>query len=184
MKVLVVVDMQNDFISGPLGSAEAQAIVPAVAQRIKDYLAQDNTMIIFTRDTHYPDTYEDTIEGKKLPVPHCYSNTYGWEIIPELVEALEDKTDFNKVLYLNKTHFGSLDLVDVLESLKVKNPIDYIELCGVCTDICVVSNALLIKASNCDFPVLVNADLCAGTSKENHDAALLTMKNCHVDIID
>ena len=178
MKILVVIDMQNDFITGALGSADKQAIVPAVKARVSDYLCNSDTKVIFTRDTHDPDTYADTIEGKKLPVSHCYKNTYGWEIIPELQEEI-DKDDNSKVRFINKPHFGSIDLMKYLEAC---GNVEYIELCGVCTDICVVSNALILKASDKDFPVLVNANLCAGTSKENHNAALLTMKNCHIDV--
>lgn len=178
MKILVVIDMQNDFITGSLGSTDAEAIVPAVRARISDYLCRPDTKVIFTRDTHDPDSYADIIEGKKLPVPHCYKNTYGWEIIPELQEEI-DKYDNSQVHFIDKPHFGSIDLKDYLETY---DNIEYVELCGVCTDICVVSNALILKASNEDFPVLVNANLCAGTSKENHDAALLTMKNCQVDV--
>ena len=177
MKILVVVDMQNDFITGPLGSADAEAIVPAVKARVSDYLCSNDTQVIFTRDTHYPESYDSLIEGKKLPIPHCYKDTYGWEVIPELMEeADKEKT---KVRFVNKTHFGSVDLMEYIEA---HDNIEYVEICGVCTDICVVSNALILKASRKDFPVLVNAKLCAGTNKEHHDAALLTMKNCHVDV--
>lgn len=177
-KVLLVVDMQNDFISGPLGSPAAQAIVPAVAQRVEDYLdaTWQDTMVYFTRDTHDPDTYAGTIEGKKLPVPHCYRDSYGWEIEPSLMALVNDNKD--RVRLVNKDNFGSLDLVDLLEGA------DYIEICGVCTDICVVSNALILKAADKYRPVVINPALCAGTSKENHDAAILTMKNCQVDILD
>ena len=179
MKILVVVDMQNDFITGPLGSADAEAIVPAVKARVSDYLCSKDTQVIFTRDTHYPESYDSLIEGKKLPVPHCYKDTYGWEVIPELMEDADaNKT---KVRFVNKTRFGSFSLVEFIESF---NNVEYVELCGVCTDICVVSNALLLKASKKDIPVLVNPALCAGTSKENHDAAILTMKNCQVDIVE
>lgn len=177
MKILVVVDMQNDFITGALGSPDAQAIVPAVKARISDYLCKDDTFVIFTRDTHYPESYDNTVEGKKLPVPHCFRDTDGWQVIPELAEEIPGYE--TKVRYVNKTHFGSLALVEFLNTF---DNIEYVELCGVCTDICVVSNALLLKASAKDFPVLVNGKLCAGTSKENHEAALLTMKNCHVDV--
>jgi nicotinamidase-related amidase len=177
MKILVVVDMQNDFITGPLGSADAEAIVPAVKARVSDYLCQNDTMVIFTRDTHYPESYGSMIEGQKLPVPHCMRDTEGWEVVPELMKEIPGNE--TRVRFINKTHFGSLSLVEFMNTF---NNIEYVEVCGVCTDICVVSNALLLKASSKDFPVLVNAKLCAGTTKENHEAALLTMKNCQVDV--
>lgn len=176
-KILLVVDMQNDFISGPLGSPAAQAIVPAVAQRVRDYLeSSEDTMVYFTRDTHDPDTYAGTIEGKKLPVPHCYRDSYGWEIEPSLMALVEENK--NRIRLVNKDNFGSLDLVDLLEGA------GYIEICGVCTDICVVSNALILKAADKYRPIALNPALCAGTSEENHNAAILTMKNCQIDILD
>lgn len=167
-KLLIVIDMQNDFITGSLGSKQAQAIVGNVTERVRR--AQEKGWdIVFTRDTHTIE-YLNTQEGKKLPIEHCIQNTEGWQIIPELAPFV------GKVF--NKPAFGSLELVDCVK----KQHYDEIELIGVCTDICVVSNALLLKANLLNTEIRVIKDCCAGVTPESHEAALLTMQMCQITI--
>ena len=164
-KTLIVVDMQNDFIDEALGTKEAVAIVPNVKKKIEEYAANGDG-IIFTRDTHSED-YLETPEGKKLPVKHCIKGTHGWEIADGLyVEGCK---------IIDKPNFGWPDWKN--ESL------EKVEIIGLCTDICVVSNALIIKASFPDAEVSVDASCCAGVTPETHDAALATMKMCQIDIL-
>jgi nicotinamidase-related amidase len=167
-KLLLVIDMQNDFITGTLGSEEAQKIIPAVKAKIEQY-KRENHDIIFTRDTHSED-YMNTQEGKFLPVPHCIAGTEGHEITPEL--------DSGGCEIFDKPNFGSPELA---EKVALEN-YDEIELCGLCTDICVVSNALILKAKLPETKVSVDAKCCAGVSEESHNAALLTMKMCQVEV--
>lgn len=164
-KTLIVVDMQNDFIDMALGTKEAVAIVPKVKAKIADYI-QKGYEVIYTRDTHFED-YLDTPEGKKLPVPHCIKGTKGWEIADGLyVEGCKviDKPNFGWP-YWNK------------ESL------EDVEIIGLCTDICVVSNALIIKAAFPNADVKVDSSCCAGVTPQSHEAALTTMKMCQIDVI-
>lgn len=169
-KILIVVDMQNDFVDEALGSKEAQAIVPHVVKKINDF----DGKIIVTRDTHH-ENYLETREGKFLPVPHCIINTHGWEINPLVQAALVGKD----VTYINKPTFGSVELVNVLDEIAdVKNL--EVELIGLCTDICVVSNAMLIKANYPEMNISVDANCCAGVTTDSHNAALATMKMCQI----
>ena len=164
-KTLIVVDMQNDFIDMALGTAEAVAIVPKVRQKIQTYLQNGDT-VIFTRDTHGED-YLQTPEGKRLPVKHCIRGTKGWEIADGLYVdgcKIVDKPNFGW------PHWGTEDLQNV-------------EIVGLCTDICVVSNALIIKAMFPDAQVQVDSACCAGVTPQSHEAALLTMKMCQIDVI-
>jgi len=170
--MLVVIDMQNDFIDGSLGTPEAQAIVDRVVEEIGKYSQCD---VIATRDTHGAD-YLDTQEGKLLPVVHCVKGTPGWQLHPKIDDALGMGWIFNK------PSFGSLELAWHLTLLAGQEPLD-ITLVGLCTDICVVSNALLIKAFLPQTPVSVIADCCAGVTPESHEAALKTMAMCQVKII-
>ncbi len=165
-KTLIVVDMQNDFINGALGTEEAVAIVENVKKKIARYQA-DGEKIIFTRDTHQ-DNYLDTNEGKYLPVPHCIEGTEGWQI-PEDI-AVEG------AIYLNKPSFGYLDWKQY--------HLEEVELIGLCTDICVVSNALIIKALYPEIKVSVDANCCAGVTPESHQAALTTMKMCQIEVVE
>ncbi|MCL2018306.1 MAG: cysteine hydrolase [Oscillospiraceae bacterium] len=168
-KLLLVIDMQNDFITGTLGSDKAQEIVEAVKLKTDEY-RKNGDAIIFTRDTHTAD-YMKTQEGRLLPVPHCIEGTDGHLITPELeTEGCE---------IINKCSFGSLELA---EYIAAKN-YEEIELCGLCTDICVVSNALILKARLPEVKITVDQSCCAGVSEESHKAALLTMKMCHVEMI-
>ena len=190
-KVLIVVDMQNDFITGVLGTEEARAITPKVAQYIRDHADKD-TVLFFTRDTHDAD-YLNTQEGKKLPVPHCLKDTYGWELAPEMEEAIYDTRgkyfDFDTYFpyvgdhIIDKFTFGSIDLQNVLYVLDEEDDIKEITLLGVCTDICVISNAMLTKATLPEATVKVVADCCAGVSPESHQRALDAMKMLQIEII-
>lgn len=172
-KVLIVVDMQKDFVDGVLGTKEAQAIVPAVVEKIKSF---DGT-VIYTRDTHQSD-YMETQEGKKLPVPHCIEGSEGWELI-EPLDKLQKQAD--AVIY-DKPTFGSVALAADLKKEYDNGVIKEVELIGVCTDICVVSNALLIKANMPELTVKLDASCCAGVTVEKHEAALETMRSCQVEV--
>lgn len=168
MKILVVVDMQKDFIDGALGTAEAVAIVPKVIEKIKEYENSDS-LVLYTKDTHY-ENYMDTREGRRLPVPHCIKGTEGHDIPAEILRGHD--------LIIEKPTFGSVELVEYLE----KVDFDEIELIGLCTDICVVSNALLIKARFPEREVSVDSSCCAGVTPATHEAALTTMKMCQINV--
>lgn len=170
-KYLVVVDMQKDFVKGPLGTKEAQTIMPYVVERVKSFSGK----VIFTRDTH-EENYLETQEGKNLPIPHCIKGTDGWELMPEFSECTK------QAVVMDKPTFGSLSLVEYLKQENEKDPITSIEMLGLCTDICVVSNALLLKAAFLDIPIQVDSKGCAGVSKEKHEAALEVMRSCQVEV--
>ena len=169
MKILVVVDMQNDFIDGALGSPEAVAIVPYVKGLIEGF----DGKVFFTRDTH-TESYMDTQEGKNLPVPHCIKDTYGWQIKAEL-------DSLRKTEAIDKVTFGSSALVDVIAKEKDVESITFI---GLCTDICVISNVMLTKAYFPEIPLIVDAKACAGVTPQSHRTALDAMKMCQVKIIN
>lgn len=191
MKVLIVVDMQKDFVDGSLGTKEAQAIVPLVAETIKQ-MADKNTVCIFTKDTH-DDDYTDTQEGKNLPVPHCIRGTAGHSIVNEVFEAYscKDYKDPWEVyplattnpLCVEKPTFGSIELQDVLYTMNSMEPIEEITLMGLCTGICVMSNAILAKATLPEVPVNVIEDCCACVTPESHKTAIEAMKLCQINII-
>jgi len=177
MKILVVVDMQNDFITGSLGTPEAQAIVPNVKKKIEE-VQSEGGIVIFTRDTHGTD-YLQTKEGKKLPVEHCIENTWGWEITDELRDESAD------ALIINKPTFGCAELYEAVCDYReaYSEPIDEIEMIGLCTDICVVSNAMLMKTAFFEtIEVSVDATCCAGVTPETHEAALKTMEMCQINV--
>lgn len=171
-KILVVVDMQKDFIDGALGTKEAQAIVTPVIEKMKSYEKSD---IYVTRDTH-GENYLDTAEGKKLPVVHCVEETEGWQLHPE-IEALTEPEHI-----INKPTFGSMTLMELLQEENEKDPLE-IELVGLCTDICVVSNALLLKAAMPENSIKVDSSCCAGVTPKSHEAALTTMKMCQIEVV-
>lgn len=171
-KVLLVVDMQNDFIDGSLGTKEAVSIVPNVVQKIKEFEGK----IIYTRDTHQGN-YLSTQEGRNLPIEHCIEGTLGWEIHKDIQELISPQN----VIY-NKVTFGSKDLILELEEMNKKEPIDEIELVGICTDICVISNALTIKTFLPEAKISVDENCCAGVTKESHKNALNAMKICQIQI--
>lgn len=170
-KLLVVVDMQNDFIDGALGTKEAEAIVDNVARKIKEYDPED---VFVTLDTHH-DNYLETQEGKFLPVKHCVEGTDGWRLSPILEPLL------SKAHLVTKPTFGSIHLADMIAEIynEEKGDIE-IELVGLCTDICVVSNAIILKARLCEVPIKVDSACCAGVTPEKHEAALETMRSCQI----
>lgn len=170
--ILIVVDMQKDFIDGSLGTKEAEAIVDRVVEEIGKHEAEN---IIATRDTH-PENYLETQEGRKLPVVHCVKDTPGWEINQKVAEALRGAQ------IIDKPTFGSRKLAEELSAIAEKEEIR-VTLIGLCTDICVVSNALLIKAFLPEIPVRVVAACCAGVTPASHEAALTTMKMCQIEVI-
>jgi nicotinamidase/pyrazinamidase len=166
--LLIVVDMQNDFITGPLGTAEAQAIVPYVAEKIGSALAAGDE-VVFTKDTHHP-AYLDSQEGRHLPVIHCVQGTPGWEIHPSLLP-------YAKKVFI-KQGFGSSELLDYVRH----GSYERVELIGLCTDICVVTNALMIKGAFPELPIRVDSQGCAGVTPSSHRAAIETMKMCQIDV--
>ena len=169
-KLLVVVDMQKDFIDGALGTPEAQAILPTVIEKIAAFEGD----VVYTRDTH-TGTYMESAEGKKLPVVHCVKETPGWAIHPEVEKAGEGKT----AAVIDKPTFGSTEQGDFAE----KGRYDAIELIGLCTDICVISNALLLKSRLWETPIAVWKDCCAGVTPASHENALSAMAMCQIDIL-
>ena len=202
MKLLIVVDAQNDFIDGALGSKEAQVAVPKIVERINKSM---NEIVLFTKDTH-DIYYSDTREGKKLPVAHCIENTDGWCINKAIRGAWKDNPNTillnanqNYGLHINNTiykpTFGSVALMnfikelhnsityDLKENTHISTKIDTIEFCGFCTDICVISNVLMIKALLPEVDIIVNSELCAGVTPEKHEAALEVMRSCQIEVI-
>lgn len=169
-KILIVVDMQNDFIDGALGTKEAQAIVSNVVEKVKAF----DGKIIFTRDTHF-ENYMDTQEGKNLPVPHCIKGTSGWEICDALKAYCMEAP-------IDKITFGSKELGPMLVSLDKEESIESITLIGLCTDICVISNAMISKAYLPEVPITVDASCCAGVTPESHKNALEAMKICQIAV--
>lgn len=171
MKLLIVVDMQNDFIDGALGTEEARKIVPFVKEKISLYLAAGDK-VIYTRDTHTED-YLETQEGKHLPVVHCVKGTTGWEI----AEGVFAEGSY----VIDKPSFGSMELAEYVAQLE---NLEGVELAGLCTDICVISNAMILKAKLPELPVAVDAACCAGVTVESHENALRAMKMCQIKIIE
>lgn len=170
--ILVVIDMQRDFIDGALGTPEAVEIVPRVAEKIRQFSGR----VLFTRDTHGAD-YLQTQEGRNLPVSHCIQGTPGWEIHPEL-EALRTEPP------VDKPTFGSTALGEMLRQANKEAPIGSITLIGLCTDICVISNALLLKAFLPETKIVVDASCCAGVTPESHQTALQAMRACQIEILE
>ena len=171
-KKLIVIDMQNDFIDGALGTAEAVGIVEAVKEKIRSYPPED---VIATMDTHF-ENYMQTQEGKYLPVPHCVKGTEGWKIRPEIADLLKGAKIYEKPT------FGSTQLSEDLKAAAEKEEIE-LELIGLCTDICVVSNALLLKAQMPEVRISVDSSCCAGVTPLKHEAALETMRSCQIQVI-
>lgn len=169
-KILIVVDMQNDFVDGSLGTPEAQRILATVIREIRDPRYE---MVYATMDTH-PQNYLETFEGKNLPVVHCVKGTKGWQINPLVLQELDKR----KAVLVEKPTFGSVDLVHAMQKIQPED----ITLIGLCTDICVISNALMLRAAMPDVPIHVISDACAGVTPQKHDAALLVMSSCQIDI--
>jgi len=174
-KFLIVVDMQKDFVDGALGTKEAGAIVPEVVRKIEGFDGD----IFVTKDTHFAD-YLQSAEGKKLPVPHCIKGTEGWELDERVEEALAGR---DYVVEVEKITFGSVELPGMIGSAAGEEDFS-VELIGLCTDICVVSNALLLKAHFPQAQISVDAACCAGVTPESHEAALTTMKMCQIEVIN
>lgn len=186
MKMLILVDLQKDFIDGVLGTQMAQAIIPNIVNKINNYSNKNNTLLLYTKDTHY-DNYLDTLEGTILPIPHCIENTPGWSINKEVEAAVKanrflsyssDKI-INSRVYKNT--FGSDDLEELL--VKYKDEIESVEFCGLCTDICVVSNVLMARQKLPNVEITVDVTCCAGSTPEKHKAALEVMKSCQINVI-
>lgn len=176
MKVLIVVDMQNDFITGSLGTKEAQAIVPIVVKKLGAYYNDDNCAVIFTKDTHHSD-YLSTEEGKHLPIEHCINGTKGWLLEPTVIESIENSQETLRNSYLIcKRTFGAIELSDYLNNIYNQN-YESIELIGLCTDICVISNAIICKSILPNVPIIVDASCCAGSTPEAHQKALELMRD-------
>lgn len=169
MKTLIVIDMQNDFVTGVLGSKEAVAVLPNVKRKIDAYLAAGDE-VIFTRDTH-EENYLETNEGRHLPVPHCVKGTEGWQVVKEI--------DCPDCEHIDKPTFGYIHWAEQFKDSRISG----IEIIGVCTDICVISNALILKAVFPEIDIIVDASCCAGVTPETHRAALTAMKACQVNII-
>lgn len=190
MRYVILVDCQYDFVYGPLGSEWAKAAMQNIKEHFKTY-DRENTTVIFTQDTHYADTYADTIEGQKLPVPHCILGTHGWEIVEDALQGVKGMRIYtiNPFAFEGKVYketFGSLDLVNYLYALDEKNiesTVEEIIVAGVCTDICVISNVLLLKAAFPETPIKVIAKCCAGVTPKKHKEALSIMESCHIEVI-
>ncbi len=170
MKTLIVIDMQNDFIDGALGTAEAVAIVPAVRKKVQEYLSSGGT-VLYTRDTH-SENYLSTQEGKNLPVVHCIKGTPGWEVA--------EGAYADGCTVIDKPSFGSLELPKVLTEI---SNLESIEIIGLCTDICVISNAMILKAAFPEIPITVDSTCCAGVTPESHENALKAMAVCQINIL-
>ncbi|MEG1457886.1 MAG: isochorismatase family cysteine hydrolase [Acetivibrio sp.] len=170
MDFLIVVDMQNDFVDGALGTKEAMAIVPRVVDKIKNFQGR----VLYTMDTHGED-YMNTQEGKSLPVKHCVKDTRGWELYPPVALLCKEEA-------IEKQTFGSVKLGQILFAENEREKIDSITLIGLCTDICVISNALLIKSFLPEVPVIVDESCCAGVTINSHKGALEAMKMCQIEI--
>lgn len=173
--ILIVVDMQVDFVNGSLGSDEAETVVKSVVKKVETFEGR----VIFTQDTHGKN-YKDTQEGKKLPIQHCIKDTPGWEIIPELRHFI---AEHHTEVY-EKSTFGSDKLARRLLDMNQERKIDSITIVGLCTDICVVSNAILLKTFLPETPIIVDSGCCAGVTKEHHEAALETMKSCQIEVLE
>lgn len=173
MKYLLIVDFQHDFINGSLGTSEAQELVPKVLAYIQNFDGE----LLFTLDTHNED-YLDTQEGRCLPIRHCIKGTKGWHLPDEIEEIRQERA----LKTFEKSTFGCTKLAEYLKSESVHTKVESLEIIGLCTDICVVSNALLIKSFNPELHIVVNPQLCAGTTPERHNAALQTMASCQIAI--
>ena len=169
--VLLVVDMQKDFVDGALGTPEAVAIVPYLTELVRGWQGP----VLFTQDTHQRD-YLETQEGRHLPVPHCIEGSDGWQLIPELADLCQTEP-------IRKAAFGAKDLPCRLQELATREPIGSVTLVGLCTDICVISNAMLLKAFFPELPLRVDALACAGVTPASHQNALRAMQSCQIEIL-
>lgn len=172
-KILIVIDMQNDFIDGALGTEEAVSITPLVEDKVKNF---KSGRLVFTRDSH-TEEYMETQEGEYLPVPHCVVDTKGWQIADSLLPYTKDAD------IIDKPSFGSIELAEHVKALNDEEEIDEIILVGLCTDICVISNAMILKAMLPEVKITVDSACCAGVTPETHQNALEAMKSCQINII-
>lgn len=179
VKILAVIDMQKDFTTGVLGNPQTAAAADAVAEKIRAYKAQfPGVPVVYTMDTH-TEEYLDTQEGKNLPVVHCVKGTDGWQLDPKVAEVINEKD-----IMVEKPAFGAVDLAEyVRQAAGDIEKIGSIELVGVCTDICVISNAMILKAAFAEIPLTVDSKCCAGVSPESHDNALKAMEVCQIKIV-
>lgn len=190
MKIIVIVDAQNDFIDMALGSKEAVIAADNIVKYLHNY-SDPETLVLFTKDTHY-ENYLETAEGKKLPTPHCIAFTPGWSIYKPISQEVDytsgkfysySAEDVRKGRVLKNT-FGSEELIEILKSISKENVVESIEFMGFCTDICIISNILMTKAALPETPISIRANCCAGTTPESHEAALKVMYSCQIEIID
>lgn len=187
MKIIVIVDAQNDFINGALGSKEAQIAADNIVNYLNDY-EEPETLVLFTKDTHYED-YLETLEGKNLPIEHCINGTSGWSIYKPISRAVDynykfwsySSKEIRKGRILKGT-FGSISLAKMIEEICTENKVEEVKLMGFCTDICIISNALLLKAYCPETPITVVESCCAGTTPEAHEAALKVMRSCQINM--
>lgn len=187
MKVLVLVDLQGDFIDGSLGTVEAQAIIPNIVKKIDEHPNKGETLVLFTKDTHFDNDYMNTLEGQRLPVKHCIENTKGWSINREVKDVVRrnrflscSKGDIiNGRIYKNT--FGSSVLSDFLR--KNSDIIEEVEFMGLVTDICLITNVLMAREALPNTKIVVDSSCCAGTTVDKHLAALDVMKSCQIDVI-
>ena len=179
MKILVVVDVQNDFVTGTLGSKEARAIIPNIKEKVNEYSNSADSLIVYTRDTHYSN-YFQTMEGKILPIPHCIHETSGWDIVEDVIN------ENSAYAIIDKNTFGKRDIAERILSIVGEAfesfDIESIEIVGLCTDICVIANAILLKTAFSEIPIKVDSKCCAGSNKKMHDAALGVMKSCQIEV--
>ena len=182
-KILVVIDVQNDFVTGALANEDAQKAIPEIVNLVQKF-GDDGCPIIFTKDTHDDDSYLDSQEGKKLPIKHCIRGTHGRDIVKEVYGVIPQDNDAK---IIEKCTFGELDIweyiCDIIRSNKKYYHIDNIYICGLCTDICVIINALILKARVPEIEIYVVSDACAGTTPEKHNMALEVMKSCQINVI-
>lgn len=178
--LLVVVDMQNDFVNGSLGSQEAKNIVPNVVAKCENYAYTRYREIVFTKDTHCQN-YLNSFEGRNLPIEHCIKGTYGWDIIEPLQKFIRN----NNSNVIEKPTFAYMNWAQVIDTICDEKgmSIHSIELCGLCTDICVISNALVLRGLYHDMEIVVDSNSCAGVTPEKHKAALEVMKSCQIEVI-
>ena len=186
MNVLVLVDLQTDFIDGSLGTLEAQTIIPRIVKKINNYPDKSNTLVLYTKDTHYDD-YLDTLEGSILPIKHCIENTPGWSINKDVERAVKSNRflSYSSDKIINsrvyKNTFGSDDLREFF--VKFVDKIESVEFVGLCTDVCVVSNVLMARQALPNTEIYVDKNCCAGTTPDKHEAALEVMKSCQINVI-
>lgn len=172
-RFLVVIDVQNDFVTGALGTKEAEAVIPSIVEKVRNFKGN----ILFTQDTH-SEKYLSTQEGKILPIEHCIEHTNGWKLVPQLEDLQKER---GSIIY-RKDKFGSLELAADSERIYQKGKMSALELIGLCTDVCVLYNALLLKTYLPEIPIAVDASCCAGTTPDRHRMALETMKSCQIRI--